>query len=139
MRGTRSQPRPRCRTGGQPSRLRPCRAAAGSRPEAAASIAAEAAEAALATAASAKVALEAATLAEASAARTAAAARALVEVTGADSADAASASAIADVAEGVAKERYGDAVARARDVASPRAEESAGAEGVAVPDNSADR
>ena len=82
--------------------------------EAAASVAAEAAEAALATAASAKVALEAAALAEASAARTAAAARALVEATGADVADATSASDLADIAEGEAKERYGQAIARAQ-------------------------
>lgn len=82
--------------------------------ESAAFIAAEAADAAMATAESAKVALEAATLAEASAAKTAAAARALVEATGVDVADATSASDRADVAEGEAKNRYGRAIARAQ-------------------------
>jgi hypothetical protein len=79
----------------------------------AAGAAEEAAEAAKATAAAAKSALKAATLAETSAAKTAAAARLVVESTRADNLDAQSDSAIADIEEAEAHERYRTALGRA--------------------------
>jgi hypothetical protein len=66
----------------------------------------EAEEAATATAAAAKAALESATLAEASAAKTASSARLVVENTQINSADAEAESAMADVDQQMAKEKY---------------------------------
>jgi hypothetical protein len=79
----------------------------------AADAAKEAAAAAAATASSAKAALEAAKLAEESAARTAAAARVLAESTVANLADSDVESAMADVEEAAAHDRYRQATARA--------------------------
>ena len=79
----------------------------------AAAAAEDAAEAAKATAKAAKAALSAATLAETSAAKTASAARLVVESTRADIVDAVSDSAIADIEEAEAHERYRTAMSRA--------------------------
>jgi hypothetical protein len=79
----------------------------------AAAAAEDAAEAAKATAKAAKAALSAATLAETSAAKTASAARLVFESTRVDNIDAASDSAIADVEEAEARERYRTAMDRA--------------------------
>lgn len=83
--------------------------------EAAAAAAAEAAEAALATSEAAKSALAAMELAETSAAKTAAAAKAAAMSTQADSADQDAETAMAEVDEAEAHQRYRDAAARARD------------------------
>ena len=79
----------------------------------AADAAKEATEAAAATATSARAALEAAKMAEESAAKTAAAARVLAESTLANLADSDSESALADVDEAAAHDRYRQATARA--------------------------
>jgi hypothetical protein len=85
--------------------------------ETAALAASDAAEAALATADAAKAALAAATLAEQSAARTAEAARLTVQRTRADVVDATEESALADVDEAQAHERYRAATAPAFETA----------------------
>jgi hypothetical protein len=81
----------------------------------AADAAKEANEAAAATATSARAALEAAQLAEASAAKTAMAARVLAESTVANLADTDAESAMADIEEAAAHERYRQATSRAED------------------------
>jgi hypothetical protein len=81
--------------------------------QAAVSAAEEAAEAALATSAAAKSALEFATLAEKSAAKTAASARIVVENSHVNLADAGAESALADVDEVEARDKYRAASERA--------------------------
>jgi hypothetical protein len=81
--------------------------------EAAVLAAQEAAEAAIATSEAARAALESATLAEQSASKTASAARMVVQHSQADLADAISDSALADVDEADARQRYHDSSARA--------------------------
>jgi hypothetical protein len=81
--------------------------------EEAAAAAQEAATAALATAEAARSALEAMTLAEASAMKTATAAKLAALSLNADRADSVSESAMADVEEVAAQERYREATARA--------------------------
>jgi hypothetical protein len=86
--------------------------------EAAVDAAREAVEAAQATADAAKASLAAATLAETSAARTAAAAQLLARTTRADLADATSESAMADVDELGAQDRYRHAAEQAKERSS---------------------
>ena len=81
--------------------------------ETAAVAAEQAAEASKETATTARAALESSKLAEASATKTASAARLMVEAARVDSADSIAASALADVEETAAHDRYREAVDRA--------------------------